>query len=413
MEATKRMERLKFVRSKKVLIGIDIGSRVHYVKAITSSQIHPPFPISNDSEGFKTLTSFIKTSLRVSPGQILVAFEPTGPFWEPLAQFLDTNGYSWVFVSAISTHRIKDISDNSPNKTDMKDCGVILELLNQGHYLKHPCRPGIYRDLLNLAKFRYQLANLKRIYTGQLFSLLAIYFPELSTIFHSMHAKTIGTLLMQYQTPQDIKEAGYDGVFKILKKRWRNPAVKIKEILRVAKNSVGVRDGIESYRLQVKNLIMQTNQVNEQMKMVEAKISGLLDKIPEIRNVRNIKGAGDYTLGMVLGYFGRFDNYRNAYELMKYAGLNLFESSSGLRKGQRHMSKRGPGQLRQALYMMAMRMIMYNPVIKRKYKKYAKMKGSKIKSLFAVMCYIVRLLYALIRDQKEFDPKILKKQLAA
>lgn len=415
MHALKRMERLQYVKSMKSLIGIDIGSRMHFVKAVSGDRILPPFPIANDREGFELILSYIHKTLRTDPKQTLVAFEPTGPYWEPLSQFLESHHIPWVFVSAINTHRIKDLNDNSPNKTDMKDCGVILELLHQGHFLKHPDRSGIYRDLFNLIKFRHQLANQKRVFVNQLYHLLAVYFPELLTVYHDMNVKSIGRILEQYQTPEDVVNAGYQGIYEATKKGRRNPAItrKIEGLLEAARKSIGVRDGVESYRIQVRRLVAQIMDVERQMADLEQRVSVLLAGIPEVAPLKSIKGIGEYSLGVILGYFGRLTNYKNAYEMLKFAGLNLFESSSGLRKGQKHVSKRGPGQLRQVLFMMALRAIIMNPSIRKKYNRMVKHKKSKIKAVVAIMCHMVKLIFAMVRDQKEFDPRMPKKITAA
>jgi transposase len=55
----------------------------------------------------------------------------------------------------------------------------------------------------------------------------------------------------------------------------------------------------------------------------------------------SIKGLGTVSLAGLIGKVGDFSKFSTQSEIMKLAGLDLYEISSGKRKGQRRISKRG------------------------------------------------------------------------
>ena len=54
-----------------------------------------------------------------------------------------------------------------------------------------------------------------------------------------------------------------------------------------------------------------------------------------------MKGLGVVTVAGLIGEVGDFTKFRTQSEIMKLAGLDLYEISSGKRKGQRRISKTG------------------------------------------------------------------------
>lgn len=54
--------------------------------------------------------------------EIIVGFESTGPYMETLAQFLQgRKGFRLVQVNPMHSKRLKELTGNSPLKTDRKD----------------------------------------------------------------------------------------------------------------------------------------------------------------------------------------------------------------------------------------------------------------------------------------------------
>ncbi|MFC4807959.1 transposase [Paenibacillus sp. GCM10023250] len=66
----------------------------------------------------------------------------------------------------------------------------------------------------------------------------------------------------------------------------------------------------------------------------------------------------------MLGEAGDLSGYSHGNALLRHAGLNLAEASSGKWRGKKVLSKRGRLRLRHFLYLMTMCMVMTNSGIR-------------------------------------------------
>ncbi len=80
-------------------------------------------------------------------------------------------------------------------------------------------------------------------------------------------------------------------------------------------------------------------------------------RIPFSGTLLSIKGLGIVSVAGLIGEVGDFSKFSTQSEIMKVAGLDLYEISSGKRKGQRKISKRGRSLLRKILFYAAIQMI--------------------------------------------------------
>jgi transposase len=66
---------------------------------------------------------------------IVVGFESTGPYAEPICQYLQSKLVQLVQINPMHMKRLKELIGNSPNKTDKKDPRVIADVISLGHSL--------------------------------------------------------------------------------------------------------------------------------------------------------------------------------------------------------------------------------------------------------------------------------------
>ena len=72
--------------------------------------------------------------------KILVGCEPTGYYWLTFQKFLQEHGVQLVTVNPYSVKKCKELNDNSPEKSDLKDPKTIAGLVKDGDF-RHPiCR---------------------------------------------------------------------------------------------------------------------------------------------------------------------------------------------------------------------------------------------------------------------------------
>src|SRR5512137_2795933 len=127
-----------------------------------------------------------------------------------------------------------------------------------------------------------------------------------------------------------------------------------------------------------------------------------LERSPCNARILSMKGLGVLTVGGLIGEVGDFTKFKTQSEIMKLAGLDLYEISSGKRKGQRRISKRGRGLLRKILFYAAIQMIRKNGIM---YDYYARLTGrgmERMRALIAVSRKLLRIIHAIVRDNRDY-----------
>lgn len=78
-------DKLTFISDDMLILGCDIGSEMHYVRAIDSrgrELSKGAFPFSNSSEGFQSAKTWaLELAAANDKHQIVLGLEPTGHYW--------------------------------------------------------------------------------------------------------------------------------------------------------------------------------------------------------------------------------------------------------------------------------------------------------------------------------------------
>jgi len=123
----------------------------------------------------------------------------------------------------------------------------------------------------------------------------------------------------------------------------------------------------------------------------------------QCRSLLSIKGFGVVTVAGLIGEIADFSKFTTQSEIIKLAGLNLYyEVSSGQRRGQRKISKRGRSLLRKMLYYVAIQTVRKNGIMHAYYQKLIGRGMKRIMALVAVARKLLRVVFAMVRDQSEF-----------
>jgi len=117
-----------------------------------------------------------------------------------------------------------------------------------------------------------------------------------------------------------------------------------------------------------------------------------LDQIPYSHSILSIKGIGNITVAGLIGEVGDFRKFRTISEVMKLAGLDLFEVSSGIYKGKHHISA-----------------VKSHGIMHARYQKMLNNGTPKIKALIAVSRKLLRIIFALARDNAQYEKNYNRK----
>ena len=246
-----RARKLDIVRAEHTLVvGVDIAKHKHWARVmdgLNGMQVGNAFSFENTREGFERLLGIvIRAQKATGATKVVVAMEPTGHYWKPLAWYLKKAGITVVLVNPYHVKRYKEFDDNSPSKNDRKDAWVIARLANEASFFEVYLPEGVYAELRGLTQARQQQRNKCNMALNQIRCLLDEYFPEYEDVFTDILGKASLYVLGHRPFPGDILAVSAEELAEELKLA-SNRRVGLKRALRLqeaARDSVGVTEGL-------------------------------------------------------------------------------------------------------------------------------------------------------------------------
>lgn len=397
-----------------LVVGVDIGKLKNFAAIRFAGSVVKKLGFNNDLEGFNHLADEVKhwcSKLEVS--RVVLGLEPTGHYWQPLAYWWEDNQGPVVLVNPMHTKRVKELEDNSPLKSDSKDAVLISGLVSEGKFLECHLPRGVFATLRNLNFERARCRKRESQLMNQLHQSVERIFPEIERAFSKLSAKSCRELLLCSADPTELAELDSTELAERLRKwsRGRLGIQRAEKIIALARDSVGVKEGKEAVNAEIKRLILNLRAAEKQRLLVEAEIKKYLKQTPGAALLLTVPDFGPMTVAGILANTGDLTGYQNPDQVIKLAGINLYEISSGQHLGRPRITKRGRSQFRQILYMSALR-------ASRKcgsfHYYYARLKARGVpptSALVAVMRKILRISWALVSKECQFDKNILTHHL--
>jgi transposase len=317
-----------------------------------------------------------------------------------------------VQVNPYHVKQAKELDDNTPSKSDRKDPKTIAMLVKDGRY-NIPYMPvGIYAELRKTNEIREVIK--KKIYAikNRIERWLDIYFPEYKKVFKGIYGKASMITLQTMATPTQVLNYTAEEILEIWKKDVKR-AVGIKranKLINIAKESVGITEGLLMAKYEILYLVKEYKKVEQELNEIEEKLKILVYKIPRIEKALTIKGIGIITISGFIAEVGNINRFSHPKQIIKLAGLNLKETSSGKHKGKTTITKRGRKRLRSLLFKAILPMVAKNNEFKLIHKYYTNRTKNPLKkkqSLIALMAKLIKIIYTLIKKNIEYDPSKL------
>ena len=405
-------KKIASITEKTLVVGIDVGSQVHYARAFDWRNYEyskKAFAFSNDEEGFMAFKNWMnEIAEKYHKETIIPGMEPTGHYWFSLGTFLQNNGMRVVHVNPHHVKKSKELDDNNPNKNDRKDPKTIAALVNEGRF-SYPYIPtGIYAEIRNLSNLRFQTQEEITRIKNRLARWFSIYFPEYKDVYGNLDAVSGMMILKEAPLPADIVKLGVEGINKI----WRDAKLRAvgmkraKTLVNKAEHSIGSHEAPEAARVELVMLLNDYEMYNLRMEELMNTIEEKLQEIPYIDKLMEIKGIGMITICGFIAEVGDIRRFDNPKQLQKLAGYAIVSNDSGKHNGESHISYRGRKRLRYVLYEAAISLIGKNPEFKEVHNYYLtrdKNPLKKMQSVIAVACKVIRVFYMMLTKGISYD----------
>ena len=406
------------IKPETLVIGIDIAKHTHVARArFYDGSYTKPVKVPNNRTGFLALTEQIGAWKSRPDSPVIVGVESTGSYGVNLVRWLAECGCRVVLVPSLHVCREKELLDNSRGTSDDKDALIIADLVARGQYLGFVTLSGACLELRPLVGLRARLVRERTGWLNALHQTVDVLFPEFETVFADLSRPSVRLVLGRFGTaaaarayyPTEMRRLLVaDGAVRV-------SLAKLERLQAAAAESIGPLEVSAGQKRSLREMLATLAALEERIAGIEEEIERLLEQLPEACYLTSVKGIGAMTAGVIMSETGGLAQYSCAAAVLKLAGLNLYQVSSGQYHSGRHISKRGRSQLRRALYMVAVQHAKRGWPLHPYYAALVARGKPKNVALTAVCCRLVRLLYALVRDGRcysECPPDVGRPQAA-
>ncbi len=357
-----------------------------------------------------TVVSLVQ-QLRHAGIHVEIAVEPTGTYADALVAQLLAHDVAVYRVNAKHAHDYQEIYDGVPSGHDAKAAAIIAKLhLARGAQSRRwqPLTPT-RRALRVLVDALDWIKQDEQRYLCRLESRLARHWPELTRLIDLTRVTTI-ELLATYGSPAAL--AADPGAPEALR-RWshgRLRADKRTPVITSAATTLGM-PMLEAEQQQILHLATTIRSLRHQRQQAERRLAQDITADAALAPICALVGVTP--AGVLHARLGDLREYRSVRALYRAPGLNLREQSSGKKKGQLTITKRGSAVARRWL-MAVLRWIQTDRVARAWYERKVHGNGGiRIKAVIALMRKLLAALYHVARGipydaRKLFDCRRLK-----
>jgi transposase len=407
------------------VVGVDAGKYQHaMVVRPRGGADSRPLLFATTRPGFEEAVAAIRAVVGPgATGEVLVGIEFAGMYGFTFAHYLHAlsapaadattdhaTDLRFTLASVLPAHtkRWKEVTHRLPLKTDRKDAVGICDLTAQGHYVSFPFLATAYAELRHLLSAREKLSTLRRGVITRLRTTLDVVFPEFPTLFVSPTKKTARALLCAYPGPEALRRAPKREVLALLKRESRNHLGRVayERLLEAATQTVALPVSQSVMSAEIPLLIARLELYEQQMLVLEALMQERLATLPAAQALLTIPNVAPLTAAVLLGSIGDPQSYDSSRQILALAGLTLVERSSGVRTGQKRISKRGRPVLRKHAHMFAVRSVQRGGIFRAEYDALLARNGRKtIPALTAVARKGLKLLFSVAHRASAWTPE--------
>lgn len=404
-----------------ISVGIDVGAEFSWMSIALPNQtfVGKPFKILHSSlDSLSLAVSKIKEAEELYSLESRIFLESTGIYHYPLFCYLRDKGFNVSVINPIITKNSTNINIRKVHNDRFDSKKAALIGLKPD--LKVSLIPSdLALDLRNLSREYYDLMDNRSAYVNKLQGELRMVFPQFLKIFSKITINTSLTLLENYSSPDAFLNASKDEIITSIKSTARFGLIyasnKYNAIIQAANDAKTFGHSVSSNFKRIQLYIRFIRQYDEEISNILSDMHELVDAnedtdfVKQIHLIESYKGAGFLSAVSLMGEIGDFSAFKSPKQLFAYFGLDPAVKQSGKFECSKiSMSKRGSRIARRVIHTIALISISKNkngsaknPVLRDYYLKKCESKP-KMVALGAVMHKVCNIVFAILRDKKEF-----------
>jgi transposase len=176
----------------------------------------------------------------------------------------------------------------------------------------------------------------------------------------------------------------------------------------LSQDPLQVKSVTKSFKQLIKNAEREISKFEvELLQIVKEHYSDVYERL------LSIKGVGVKTAVVIIGFFGKFEDFESSKQVVSFIGINPSPRESGSSvRGRGRISKKGNSYLRKLLYMTSLSAMQHNKSCKEFYERLTS-KGKEHKVCrIAVVNKLIKQIFAILKYERTYDPNYFKNCLA-
>ena len=195
---------------------------------------------------------------------------------------------------------------------------------------------------------------------------------------------------------------------------WINHGTKasIRRIKELSEKTSGINP--DKYtKKEIKYLYARYLELENEIEEIKKELIELASQIDYVEEAVKIDGIGYMSVIGIIAETGDLNNYDHAKQVLKMSGLSLKETSSGQKKGKKHISKRGRPILRRNLKQTGIALVGKNSFFMQLHNYYTTQRQNnlaKIISVNAIIRKFVYILMSLVKNKEAYSEEKARKE---
>ena len=155
----------------------------------------------------------------------------------------------------------------------------------------------------------------------------------------------------------------------------------------------------------LQHLLSQWFRDDQGIRELEKKLDAIAATHPNVALLQTIPGIGPRTAEAIVAFTDQVDRFNHGKKLASYFGMTPTLDASGSTERHGHISKRGPSVVRWVLIQASYQTIRRCPGMRQFFARIHRgKKDGRKKAVVAVGRKLLTICYAMLRDQRPFDP---------
>ena len=400
-------EKIKRITAETLICGIDIGKTKCCARFCDYRGLEVYHKVWFDrTENLDVIGCNITSAMyETEKTDVIIAFEPTGHYWLNIDKYFKDCGQETVLMPTYTVKQGKEMHDQNPTKSDPKDALLIARLTSEGKYVKPIERNELYQNIYSgyhiyedISKEINRIRNKIHVWNDK-------YFPEIEKVY-IIDSVGIKPIYENQLLPNEIKNMTLEEItFLMTKNNSRASKKSIMKLKELCEKSNGINSDAFTKK-EIKRQYERFIELLKELEEVEKELKELASQIDYVEKAVEIAGIGYMSMIGIIAETGDLNNYEHAKQVLKMSGLSLKESSSGQKKGKKHISKRGRAKLRRNLKQIGICLVGKNNFFLQLHNYYTTERAhplTKLVSINAIIRKFMYILMAIVKSGNSFD----------